>query len=177
MVQFETECGSFEIELNVKNAPLSSAYFRSLVEAGAFNGSSFFRITSEENASIRSENPIEILQGGLKDSDPQPLAPIAHESTAQTGLQHTAWTISLARFEPGRTYGSFFICMRDEPELDFNGRRHPDGQGFAAFGRVSSGRDTLRHIFERREEKEFLASPVTIDVARISRDQHKGISN
>jgi peptidyl-prolyl cis-trans isomerase A (cyclophilin A) len=30
--------------------------------------------------------------------------------------------------------------------MDFGGRRNPDGQGFAVFGRVTSGMETVRKI-------------------------------
>ena len=42
---------------------------------------------------------------------------------------------------------SFFICVNDQPELDFGGKRNPDGQGFAAFGRVVEGMDVVRKIY------------------------------
>ncbi len=45
----------------------------------------------------------------------------------------------MARDKPGTATSSFFFCIDDQPELDFGGRRNPDGQGFAAFGRVVAG--------------------------------------
>ena len=82
---------------------------------------------------------IAVIQGGLR-HEREDLPPvIAHETTAMTGLRHLKGTVSLARFAPGAVYHSFFICLRDEPVLDFSGARHPDGQGFAAFGRVVAG--------------------------------------
>lgn len=165
--KFETECGNFEISLALDAAPITAGYFRDLISGGAFNGASFFRIVSQKNASMRSENPIEVIQGGLKDSDPQPIAPIAHEPTSQTGLVHKKWTLSTARFAPGETYSSFFVCMGDEPALDFGGKRHPDGLGFAAFGSVVSGFETLDAIFARQEPEEFMKNEIEIMAASI----------
>ena len=34
----------------------------------------------------------------------------------------------------------------DQPSLDFGGQRNPDGQGFAAFGRVIQGMDVARTV-------------------------------
>ncbi len=52
----------------------------------------------------------------------------------------------MARGEPDSATSSFFICIGDQPELDFAGKRNPDGQGFAAFGRVVKGMDVVRRI-------------------------------
>lgn len=165
--KFETDCGDFEINLAHKSAPVTANYFQEIISAGAFNGASFFRIVSLKNAAIRTEHPIEVVQGGLKDTDPQPIAPIDHESTNRTGLLHKKWTLSTARFGPGETYGSFFVCMRDEPALDYGGDRHPDGLGFAAFGEVVSGFATLDAIFACQEPDEFMKNELRIKMAEI----------
>ena len=52
--------------------------------------------------------------------------------------------------------------MRHEPELDFGGSRQPDGQGFAAFGRVIDGFDTLERIYRRAELGEMLTNGIPI---------------
>ena len=164
---FDTECGSFEIDLAMESAPITAGYFHDLIAVGAFDGASFFRIVSANNASLRAENPIEVIQGGLRDTDLQPVPPIAHEPTSQTRLRHKKWAVSAARFDPGETYGSFFICMRDEPELDEAGKRHPDGLGFAVFGEVSAGFGVVEAIFQRSEREEMLRSPVEIRHCRL----------
>ena len=101
------------------------------MRAGRYDGSSFFRIVTLSNQSAERHRRIAVIQGGLRHEreDLEPVIP--HESTATTGLRHLKGTVSLARFAPGAVYHSFFICLRDEPVLDFGGARHPDGQGFA----------------------------------------------
>jgi peptidyl-prolyl cis-trans isomerase A (cyclophilin A) len=52
----------------------------------------------------------------------------------------------MARSTPGSATSEFFFCVGAQPELDFGGKRNPDGQGFAAFGRVIEGMDVVRKI-------------------------------
>jgi len=156
-----TTLGDFSIKLDAA-APATSAYFSSLAKSKALDNSAFYRIVAPDNATHRAEVPIAVVQGGLLVEDPQPIAPIAHESTAATGLRHDRWVVSCARYAPGETYGSFFVCLRDEPELDYGGKRHPDGLGFAAFGKVGIGREIVEAIYARREQEEMLAQPIAI---------------
>ena len=55
-------------------------------------------------------------------------------------------TISMARIEPGSASSEIFICINDQPELNYGGRRNIDGQGFAAFGKVIKGMDLVDYI-------------------------------
>jgi peptidyl-prolyl cis-trans isomerase A (cyclophilin A) len=68
----------------------------------------------------------------------------------------------MARSNPGSARSSFFICINDQPELDAGGRRNPDGQGFAAFGKVVSGMDVVRKIHQMPAQGQQLASSVKI---------------
>jgi peptidyl-prolyl cis-trans isomerase A (cyclophilin A) len=72
--------------------------------------------------------------------------PIALERTRDTGLKHRDGTLSMARDTPDSAQDHFFICVADQPALDFGGQRNPDGQGFAAFGRVVKGMEVVRKI-------------------------------
>jgi peptidyl-prolyl cis-trans isomerase A (cyclophilin A) len=97
----------------------------------------------------------------------QILGPITHEPTNLTGLRHRNGTISIGRDAVGTgTAGAFFICTGDRPELDFGGKRNPDGQGFAAFGHVTSAMELVRKIWALRTQGpagspdgELIASP------------------
>ena len=68
----------------------------------------------------------------------------------------------MARSEPGSASSEFFICIGDQPKLDFNGKRNPDGQGFAAFGRVTEGMDVVRRIQQLQDSIQILTEPVKI---------------
>ena len=61
-----------------------------------------------------------------------------------TGLKHIDGAVSMARGSADSATSGWFICINDQPSLDFGGKRNPDGQGFAAFGRVVSGMDVVR---------------------------------
>jgi peptidyl-prolyl cis-trans isomerase A (cyclophilin A) len=92
-------------------------------------------------------------------------APIPLERTRDTGLRHLDGTLSMARDGPDSAQDHFFICVGDQPELDFGGRRNPDGQGFAAFGKVTRGMDVLRRIQGAPADGQLLKSPVRIQRA------------
>ena len=86
-----------------------------------------------------------MIQGGNVDSAKE-FAPIPLESTNKTGLLHKDGTISMARGGPATATSSFFICIKDQPSLDFGGKRNKDGQGFAAFGKVIIGMGVIKKI-------------------------------
>ncbi|MFV1980788.1 MAG: peptidylprolyl isomerase, partial [Rhodothermia bacterium] len=87
--------------------------------------------------------------------------------TDVTGIRHVDGAISMARGDPNSATSSFFICVGDQPELDFGGSRNPDGQGFAAFGRVTDGMDVVRLINQAPAQKQALVP--TVGIVRISR--------
>jgi peptidyl-prolyl cis-trans isomerase A (cyclophilin A) len=74
----------------------------------------------------------------------------------------------MARAEPDSATSEFFVCVGDQPELDEGGRRNPDGQGFAAFGRVVRGMDVVRRIHSAPVRGQALTPEVTIAVARVA---------
>src|SRR5262249_12273142 len=88
--------------------------------------------------------------------------PIELERTSVTGLRHRDGTLSMARSGPNTATNQIFICVGDQPELDFGGKRNADGQGFAAFGHVTQGMDVVRKIQNGPANGETLITPVTI---------------
>ena len=87
------------------------------------------------------------------------LPPIKHETTVLTGILHKDGVISMARNEPGTATSEFFICIGDQPSLDYGGKRNPDGQGFAAFGKVM---DVVRKIHKSATEGQWLKPRIRI---------------
>jgi peptidyl-prolyl cis-trans isomerase A (cyclophilin A) len=160
-VEIVTSLGTIGLTLNRTAAPATAHNFLRYVEAGLLDGSSFYRIVAPANE-IDIATKINVVQGGLSEDLPSPFAPIGHEPTCRTGLRHLDGTVSMARRELGSAAGAFFICLGDQPELDYGGARHPDGQGFAAFGKVWQGMDVVRAIWEMAEMQALITAPVPI---------------
>lgn len=145
-VTIDTELGAIEVELYPDKAPATVANFLRYVESGHYDGGSFFRTVTMENQP-HNDVKIEVIQAGTHPwQDNFAFDPIRLETTEDTGVLHLDGAISMARAAPHSARSSFFICIGDQPELDFGGRRNPDGQGFAAFGRVVEGMDVVRAI-------------------------------
>jgi len=157
----KTSLGDIEVELFAKKAPVTVQNFVQYVEQNAYDNSSFFRVCTKENEADRIIK-IEVIQGGDISKEKE-MPPIALESTKTTGILHKNGVISMARSEPDSATSSFFICINDQPELDFGGKRNPDGQGFAAFGKVTKGMDVVKAIQKQTEHDQFLLKPVPIE--------------
>jgi peptidyl-prolyl cis-trans isomerase A (cyclophilin A) len=163
-VLIRTEKGDIIVEVDTVRAPVTSANFLRYVDAGLYDGSNFHRTVTMANQPDNAVR-IEVIQGGqLPGAKESP--PIAHETTALTGLRHVDGAISMARDKPGTATSSFFFCINDQPELDFGGKRNPDGQGFAAFGRVVEGMDVVRAIQALPARGQQLTPPVKIITIR-----------
>lgn len=161
-VSLKTELGNIEIEVFADKAPVTAANFLKYVDEKRYTRTSFYRVVTPDNQpndSIR----IQVIQGGLGfEENDQSLPPIPHETTKETGILHKDGTISMARLQPGTASSEFFICIKDQPELDYGGKRNPDGQGFAAFGRVIRGMEVVMKIQLQSEEGQMLKVPVEI---------------
>ena len=168
-VVLATELGDIVIALETERAPITVANFLRYVDEDRLDGTVFYRAMRLD----WGEQPNGLIQGGTQYDPERILPPIAHEPTTMTGLSHTAGTISMARYEPGSATGDFSIMLSDQPGLDADpNAADPDAQaGFAAFGRVVSGMDVVRAIFEAPLDPdegegwmkgEMIAEPVTI---------------
>lgn len=161
-LRIETELGSIEVLLEPGKAPGTVANFLRYVDAGAYTGGRFHRTVTLENQP-QSPVKIEVVQArSAPGKEKQEFPPIALERTSVTGLRHKDGAISMARSGPDSATSGFFFCIGDQPELDFGGRRNPDGQGFAAFGEVTAGMDVVRRIQRRPAEGQRLNPPILI---------------
>ena len=163
-VLISTSLGDIEVEVFRGRAPMTSENFLRYVDGGLFDGTAFFRTVTLGNQPD-SEVKIEVIQGGTEPEDgayPSTYPPVEHEATESTGLRHGDGAVSMARMEPGSATSSFFICIGDQPELDHGGKRNPDRQGFAAFGRVTRGMDVVREIHKQPHEGQRSEPPVEI---------------
>jgi peptidyl-prolyl cis-trans isomerase A (cyclophilin A) len=189
-VVIETPMGDITVRLEMATAPITANNFLSYIDRGFYDGGRFHRtvrLDNQSNAGLRidvtdlgiadsggtkplpnDQIPIEVIQGGINPArKPEQGAPIPLERTNVTGLRHRDGTISMGRTTADTAVSDFFICINDQPELDFGGRRNVDGQGFAAFGQVIDGMDVVRAIQTAPSEGQSLTPPVPI--TRISR--------
>jgi peptidyl-prolyl cis-trans isomerase A (cyclophilin A) len=161
-VVIRTEKGDIEVELDAAKAPATVKNFLKYVDAKYYNGGEFHRTVRAANQPA-NKIKIEVIQAGI---DPgrakEELPPIKLERTRDTKLAHKDGTISMARDGPDTATTDFFICIGDQPELDFGGKRNPDGQGFAAFGRVTKGMDVVRKIQAAAHREQQLTPPIKI---------------
>jgi len=161
-VCISTELGDIIVEVYPDRAPVTAANFLAHVKHGDYDNSVFYRVVRLDNQPDNRVK-IEVIQGGLfYDELVDTIPTIIHETTRQTGLLHTDGVISMARNEPGSASTEFFICIGDQPSLDFGGDRNPDGQGFAAFGKVVKGMDVVRAIQQLPDNDQYLEKQVII---------------
>ena len=162
-VVIDTELGVIALDIFAGAAPITAASFLAYVDAGFYDGGVFHRTVTPDNQPD-TEFRIEVVQGGRGPDEPRDgLNPVKLERTTLTGLHHHDGTISMARFLPDSALSDFFICIGDQPELDFGGRRNPDGQGFAAFGEVTAGMDVVHAIQRSPYEAQRLVPPIRIN--------------
>jgi peptidyl-prolyl cis-trans isomerase A (cyclophilin A) len=155
-----TDYGTIGVELYPEQAPVTVANFLRYVDQNLYNRTSFYRVCTPENEKDRKVK-IEVIQGGDVEESKQ-LKPIRIETTQQTGLKHHDGSLSMARDSPNSATSSFFICIGNQPELDFAGKRNPDGQGFAVFGKVTKGMGVVRKIQKQENKGQYLIKPVQI---------------
>jgi peptidyl-prolyl cis-trans isomerase A (cyclophilin A) len=162
-VLVQTDLGEILLEVDTGRAPNTAANFLRYVDAGHFDGGTFHRTVKLDN---QPDSPvkIEVIQAGVNpDRAKDGFPPIRLERTSATGLRHTDGVISMARGQPDSATSGWFVCINDQPSLDFGGARNPDGQGFAAFGRVVRGMDVVRKIQQAPNlEAQRLTPPIRI---------------
>lgn len=161
-VEITTILGTIELEVFVDKAPVTATYFMRNVDNNVFKDACFYRVVRMDNQT-RNDIKIEVIQGGLYfDELVDQMPTIAHETTKETGILHTDGVISMARNKPGSASTEFFICIGDQPNLDFEGMRNPDGQGFAAFGKVTKGMDVVKRIQVQKDNGQMLMERIGI---------------
>jgi peptidyl-prolyl cis-trans isomerase A (cyclophilin A) len=160
-VLIKTELGDIEAEVDTIRAPNTAANFLRYVDLGFYKFGRFHRTVRADNQPA-DKVKIEVIQAGLDSLRVKDFPPIKLERTKLTGLRHKDGTLSMARDGPDTATSDFFLCIGDQPSLDFGGKRNPDGQGFAAFGRVVLGMDVVRKIQSAPSQGQKLLPPVAI---------------
>jgi peptidyl-prolyl cis-trans isomerase A (cyclophilin A) len=164
-VLLDTERGEIAITVDLAHAPRTACNFLQYIAANAYRGGNFGRTVRADNQTTAAV-PIAVIQAYAA-KEFEVFAPIGLERTRDTGLHHLNGTVSMARKNVDDATAQFFICIGDQPELDFGGRRNPDGQGFAAFGKVTRGMPVILRMQAGAADGERLTPPVAIRAARI----------
>ena len=166
IVIISTKLGNIQVQLDPVHAPITTKNFLSYVDQGRYTGGRFHRTVTPSNQPGKKIK-IEVIQAGVNPSqEKSDLPPIKLERTNKTGLHHKDGTISMARDGADTATSDFFICIGDQPQLDFGGKRNPDGQGFAAFGHVISGMNVVRKIQKSTAKDQILTPPISIIAIR-----------
>jgi peptidyl-prolyl cis-trans isomerase A (cyclophilin A) len=167
IVRLKTSLGHIDLEVDLRHAPQTACNFLKYVVRGAYDGGNFGRTVRPDNQRA-AKIPISVVQAYPNPAqDPDALGPIALERTKDTGLRHQDGAVSMARGSIDDATSEFFICIGNQAELDYGGHRNPDGQGFAAFGRVIYGMTVVRRIHRGKATGERLDAPILIKSARL----------
>ena len=134
MVELKTNQGEIVVEVFADKAPKSAENFVQYVKDGFYDGTVFHRVIDGF-----------MVQGGGFDADMKQKstrAPIENE--AKNGLKNERGTLAMARTaDPHSASSQFFINLVPNTFLDYPSR---DGWGYAVFGKVSDGMDTVNKI-------------------------------
>ena len=136
VVTFETTMGSIVIELFEDDAPITTKNFLDYANSGFYDGTLFHRVI-----------PGFVIQGGgletgMKDKSGNP--PIENE--ANNGQKNLKWSLSMARTsDPHSATSQFFINLENNSSLDHTAE-NPQGWGYAVFGTVIEGFETVEAI-------------------------------
>lgn len=135
-VLMKTNKGDITLALDESAAPKTVANFLQYVDAGFYTNTLFHRVIQGF-----------MIQGGGFDTtltQKPTRAPIPNEAT--NGLKNEKYTIAMARTpEIHSATAQFFINTADNDFLNFRAP-NPSAYGYAVFGRVTAGFDTVDEI-------------------------------
>jgi cyclophilin family peptidyl-prolyl cis-trans isomerase len=139
-VEVKTSMGSFTLEVYPDKAPKTVANFLQYARTGFYDGTIFHRVI----------DGFMIQGGGFEPGMRQKtaLAPIPNEAgiALKAGLRNEMGTIAMARTpNPHSATAQFFINVKNNDFLDFR-EESPQGYGYAVFGRVVEGMNTVMRI-------------------------------
>jgi peptidyl-prolyl cis-trans isomerase B (cyclophilin B) len=138
MIELHTNLGTITLELDFDKAPVSAQNFQDYVESGFYDGTIFHRVI----------DGFMIQGGGFEPGMSQKTTGSPIENEADNGLTNDSGTIAMARtMDPHSATAQFFINVNDNDFLNHRNKT-PQGWGYAVFGRVVSGMDTVDRILQ-----------------------------
>lgn len=135
-VKLETNVGDIVLQLYPAKAPITVANFIRYVKDGYYDGTIFHRVI--DNFMIQGGGFTEAL---LKKQTRDPI-----QNEADNGLGNEYGTIAMARTGyPHSASAQFFINVKNNQFLNHRAKSQ-SGWGYAVFGKVISGLDTVNKI-------------------------------
>lgn len=171
-VKLSTRLGEILLELRGDKAPATTANFLRYVDERRMDKAVFYRRSLPPGAEAFDYG---VIQGGLQNNPAWVLPPVRHEPTSRTGLKHKDGAISMGRRAPGTATSDFFICAGEQAYLDADPAAKGDNLGFACFGYVIEGMETVHKILAQpvsptagvgAMKGEMLRSPLPITARR-----------
>ena len=126
VVVIETNYGNFEVELFMKESPITAKNFLNLVNKGFYNGLTFHRIV-----------PNFVIQGGDPKGDGSGGPGYSIQDEKSTQRQYRG-TLGMAKSGPNTAGSQFYVNLKDNLRLD--------DAGFTAFAKVVKGMDVVDKI-------------------------------
>ena len=140
MVKLHTNLGTITLDLDAAKAPATVENFLAYVKSGFYTNTIFHRVIDGF-----------MIQGGGFNPDmkqKETRAPIENEAglAMKGGLKNERGTVAMARTSiPNSATAQFFVNVKDNGFLDFRDPS-PQGIGYAVFGRVVDGMNTVLQI-------------------------------
>lgn len=136
MITFTTNMGSFSIELDFENAPLTAANFLQYARDDFYTGTIFHRVI----------NGFMVQGGGMNADMSQKAGRDPIENEADNGLKNEIGTLAMARTgDPHSASSQFFVNVADNSFLNHSGK-NMQGWGYAVFGKVVDGMEVIESI-------------------------------
>ena len=152
--------GVITLELNQDKAPKSVENFLSYVKKGHYDGTVFHRVI----------NGFMVQGGGFAPGMNQKPTDAPIENEANNGLKNEQYTVAMARTNaPHSATAQFFINVADNDFLNHTAPS-PQGWGYAVFGKVVEGKETVDKIkgvatFNSGGHQNVPQAPVVIEKA------------
>jgi peptidyl-prolyl cis-trans isomerase B (cyclophilin B) len=166
MIELKTTLGTITLELDFDRAPVSSKNFQDYVGRGFYDGTIFHRVI--DNFMIQG--------GGFEPGMKQKPTESTIENEADNGLSNKTGTVAMARtMDPHSATAQFFINVNDNDFLNHRDKS-PQGWGYAVFGKVVDGMDTVNKIRKCRTgsamgHQDVPLEDVVIEAARVIPEQ------
>lgn len=160
VVRIETSMGDIVVELDATNAPISTANFIDYAKEGFYEGTIFHRVI--DGFMIQCGG----LNADMSDKDNKK-AQIKNE--AANGLKNLHGTLAMARTQVVDSATSqFFINISDNDFLDHKSPT-PQGYGYAVFGKVTDGMETVDAIRQVRTGNSGMHQDVPVETISIQK--------